>query len=214
MQKITKDRRRREEERGGGPSSTKESVVVVGNGASLLGRGLGTFIDNHDIVVRFNLFKTGGYSSDVGTKTDVWFNNRDAHSPQVRSMLRCHSFARIYIHTWSGTAEAVRSFEEALAHLGKSTPVIEVEKSAIKEMKAYLGEPYSFFSTGAIGVWTSLLTYQKVTLVGFDWWMPGERFHYCDDQKFDYSPQSGHQPQVEKRMFDRLAKEGRLVVLA
>lgn len=45
-------------------------AIVVGNGPSL--DGIGEEIDKFDIIIRCNKFKTKGYESRVGTRTDVW----------------------------------------------------------------------------------------------------------------------------------------------
>lgn len=57
-----------------------KSVAVVGNGPGPLGKGQGTQIDAHDIVVRFNNFPAG-YEADYGSRTDIWV--RGAHSDVV-----------------------------------------------------------------------------------------------------------------------------------
>jgi hypothetical protein len=48
-------------------------ICVVGNAGTLLGSGLGGWIDGHDCVIRFNQF-SGAISKakDIGTRTDVW----------------------------------------------------------------------------------------------------------------------------------------------
>jgi hypothetical protein len=189
-------------------------VAIVGNGGSLLGAGLGEAIDRHDVVVRFNLFKLEGFGADVGSKTTLWFSNRDARPAMVASMLARHTFSGIYVHTWNNTADAVASFREALQQQGldTATPVMPVEKAVISEMKAYLGGGYSLFSTGAIGTWMMLKKHRHVSLFGFDWWRQtsSEPFHYGDNLRFDFKPDSGHQPQIELAFFKKLEAEGRL----
>jgi hypothetical protein len=191
-------------------SQNDQSVVIVGNGASLLKEKLGSFIDSYDIVVRFNLFNIDSFAPYVGTKTNVWFNNRNAHSPHVQSLLKKHVFQQIYIHTWYETAAATQSFQDYLKKISRETPVAGIDKSTIDQMCAFLGERYRLFSTGAIGVWIMLQHYSLVTLVGFDWWNNPDKFHYNDNSKFNGSSGKGHQPQLEKIFFDKLAAEGRL----
>ena len=52
--------------------SRPKSIVLVGNGPSLLGKGLGDIIDAHDEVVRFNEFALAGHEADVGTRVTFW----------------------------------------------------------------------------------------------------------------------------------------------
>jgi hypothetical protein len=49
-----------------------KSVAIVGNGPSEIGKGKGSQIDSHDIVIRFNNYKTSGYEKDYGSKTNIW----------------------------------------------------------------------------------------------------------------------------------------------
>lgn len=49
-----------------------KTIAVVGNSGGILGSNKGEEIDSHDIVVRFNGYKTKEYSKDVGCKTNIW----------------------------------------------------------------------------------------------------------------------------------------------
>ncbi len=49
-----------------------KTVAVVGNSPSGEGKNKGHEIDSHDIVIRFNNYKTKGYEEDYGSKTDIW----------------------------------------------------------------------------------------------------------------------------------------------
>ncbi len=188
----------------------KHRVIIVGNGPSLLGKGRGETIDGHDEVVRFNLFKTGAFSRDVGSRTTVWFNNRDASPPVIRKMIREHRFREIHIHTWTRTEESVEDFRNALAAEGLETPVHGVGKERIAEMRRFLGLPYSLFSTGAIGVWSMLQRHERVTLTGFDWWDSPAQMHYYSDRDPFPDPTKGHQPQTERIFFEKLRDMGKL----
>ena len=46
-------------------------VQVVSSAGSLLGSGLGNFIDSHDLVLRFNNAPTEHHEQDVGRKTSI-----------------------------------------------------------------------------------------------------------------------------------------------
>lgn len=50
-------------------------VAVVGNGPQEIGTGKGAEIDGHDIIIRFNNFRTKGFEEDYGYRTDIWVRN-------------------------------------------------------------------------------------------------------------------------------------------
>lgn len=52
-----------------------KTVCIVGNAYSLLGKGLGDLIDQHDIVVRLNKCFTVNLEKDTGSKCHHWFLN-------------------------------------------------------------------------------------------------------------------------------------------
>ncbi|CAG0897064.1 unnamed protein product [Cyprideis torosa] len=53
------------------PRKKFNTCVAVSNAGSLLGSGLGSFIDSHDFVLRFNHAPTEGFEADVGSRTDA-----------------------------------------------------------------------------------------------------------------------------------------------
>ena len=49
-----------------------KSIAVVGNGPQQIDKETGKEIDTHDLVIRFNNFKTAGHEKDYGRRTDIW----------------------------------------------------------------------------------------------------------------------------------------------
>ncbi len=49
-----------------------KTIAVVGNGPQQMNKNTGEEIDSHDIVIRFNIFPTKGFSQDYGSKVDIW----------------------------------------------------------------------------------------------------------------------------------------------
>ncbi|MBQ3387910.1 MAG: glycosyltransferase family 29 protein [Thermoguttaceae bacterium] len=49
-----------------------QSVAVVGNGPSEIGTGHGNRIDAYDKVIRLNNYRTAGYETDYGSRTNIW----------------------------------------------------------------------------------------------------------------------------------------------
>lgn len=64
------------------------TLAIVGNSPSALGRAQGMAIDEHDVVVRFNVAPaTGEYARDVGSKTDIHVINQGVlNEPGVLSL--------------------------------------------------------------------------------------------------------------------------------
>lgn len=52
--------------------TTIGNALLIGNGPSLIGRGLGQRIDSFEHVTRFNGFKIAGHEADYGTRLDQW----------------------------------------------------------------------------------------------------------------------------------------------
>eukprot|EP00249_Psilotum_nudum_P009498 c21974_g1_i1 orf=81-1133(+) len=84
---------------GGVPSSSESnskryaSCAVVGNSGILLQRRLGGFIDSHEMVIRLNNAKTGGFERFVGSKTTLAFVNSNILRACRRSPnCRCHPY--------------------------------------------------------------------------------------------------------------------------
>ena len=48
------------------------AIVIVGNGPSLLVRGLGDLIDGFAEIVRFNGYQLMEHDRDVGRRTTIW----------------------------------------------------------------------------------------------------------------------------------------------
>lgn len=63
-------------------------TIVIGNGSTLLGKGLGKEVDSYDRVIRLNEYKTEGFEEDLGSKTDVHLVNGGVVL-QLLSGLRC-----------------------------------------------------------------------------------------------------------------------------
>lgn len=61
-----------------------KSIAIVGNGPSELGKEKGIEIDSHDVVIRFNNFRTDEFTLDYGKKTNVWVRGSGADDVKDR----------------------------------------------------------------------------------------------------------------------------------
>lgn len=170
------------------------TCVLVGNGTSLLDSEKGSVIDSYDCVVRFNQFKLASFEKFTGTKTTFWFNTQ-YEWPSSERMLR--EYSRFYWHSWHWEEECDR-FNSCWSSV-KAEKKLKTSKETLKEMEGFLDKDYWYFSTGAIASWLMLKEFEKVSLIGFDWWNRDDH-HYCDSQKRG----SLHCPQKEFEFFKKL----------
>lgn len=74
--------------------------VIVSSAGSMVGSNLGEFIDNHDIVMRFNNAPTIGYETDVGNKTTIRIVNSQVVSKSSFNFLNSSLFKNISMVAW------------------------------------------------------------------------------------------------------------------
>lgn len=195
----------------------KANVLLVGNGPSILTAN-GKKIDSYDEVIRFNTYHTEPkFAKHTGTKTTIWSTfGKGTHEQMTERPDRV-----IYIHGEAGeygykakeeyrlqrwfynhVGDAVRTHREWLGGLygdpWRPTPKRELIASSGLLVASWLLE--------VVGV-------EKLTLVGFDhfskerskqhhYWLPGP-----------FGKPKEHDGDVEKVMFESLAKKGRIVYL-
>ncbi|CAL5357176.1 unnamed protein product [Camellia sinensis] len=71
------------------------SCAVVGNSGILLKSDYGELIDSHEIVIRLNNARTGGFERNVGSKTNISFvNSNILHLCARREGCFCHPYGR------------------------------------------------------------------------------------------------------------------------
>lgn len=64
-----------------------KNVAIVGSGPYELGKNKGKEIDHHDVVIRFNDYRTKGFERDYGIKTTVWVRNIDTENGGCKDRL-------------------------------------------------------------------------------------------------------------------------------
>lgn len=115
------------------------SVCIVGNAPTLVGKGLGSVIDNNQLVIRFNSYNTDyPYSEDYGVKTDIWV--RMPFHPYVRR--EPESSLKLVIFT--GSNRLYRSYTEwagVLEYVESGLPVQFFPPNEFYELQKILGAP-------------------------------------------------------------------------
>jgi len=63
-------------------------VVIIGNGPSLIGKGLGPKIDSFPNIIRINKFRTKGFENDVGSRTTGWHVNENFDLDWIKNKIK------------------------------------------------------------------------------------------------------------------------------
>ncbi|XP_055610589.1 beta-galactoside alpha-2,6-sialyltransferase 2 [Uranotaenia lowii] len=76
------------------------TCAIVSSAGSLKNSKLGSFVDMHDVVMRFNHAPTTGFSEDVGSKTTIRVVNSQVVSKPEFKLLTAKIFHNISIAAW------------------------------------------------------------------------------------------------------------------
>ncbi|CAH0390049.1 unnamed protein product [Bemisia tabaci] len=83
-----------------GSGKRYQKCAIVSNAGSLINSKSGYFIDDHDLVLRFNHAPTDGYVEDVGMKTDIRIVNSKVASNPKFEFLSSPRFRNVTILVW------------------------------------------------------------------------------------------------------------------
>lgn len=106
------------------PGKPYRSCAVVGNSGILLQKTQGPLIDSHEMVIRLNNARTGGFQNSVGSKTTLAFvNSNILHSCARRTGCFCHPYGEtvpiiMYI------CQAVHLMDFALCNASHKAPLL------------------------------------------------------------------------------------------
>ncbi|XP_055315555.1 beta-galactoside alpha-2,6-sialyltransferase 1 [Sitodiplosis mosellana] len=148
--------------------SVQRSCVIVSSAGSLFESGLGKFIDNHDIVLRFNHAPTKGHEKDVGSKTTIRVVNSQVVSKREFNFVESPIFENVSIAAWDPG-----KFNGTL-HDWISKPDFQLFKNYKRFMKRrpdakfYLLDPRSIWNLWkALHIYTGLKIRQNPPSSGF-----------------------------------------------
>ena len=165
----------------GGKKYQYETCALVGNGGSVLRKKFGTYINNHDIIVRFNMAPIAGFEQHVGNRTDVWVNGHEASK-----RLCCIGSAKMGAHAkdhvmWfpakqnviKSACEKRRIKTKALNDREIPGYVAKMNKMRYESRRLGLGKNYDNWlqlTTGAHGIFYFLSKCRRVSVYGFSVW--------------------------------------------
>lgn len=174
--------------------------MLVGNGPSLLGKGLGDEIDSHEEVVRFNRFMKKGFEKDVGSKTTLW----TTHGPFILPNPAEDRPERILFLNGDRGEPSIPY--KAIYRMPKKLFVAlrNIIYSRTKNTcPIFLGKlgPTSGLT---VSVWMLLaMGVEKISLAGFDHFVLGEPHHYWSPLVKKNGPDQ-HDGAVEKELIKEL----------
>lgn len=173
------------------------TVVFVGNAPSLIGEGLGEWIDSHDVVVRFNECPTRDYEDDVGSRTDILVSNPYPEGRSRTTLLDNNQGVVFIIAPQTRRGD----YEQFSEWLGSNQVFFTYAPDLIQigdvDHKASL-------TTGTYGLHllTRLLMPKKVSITGFTMFLENTSFHYFRAE----APKGlhAHDLEVEANIFIRI----------
>jgi FkbM family methyltransferase len=187
-------------------------VILVGNGPTATQHKLGRIIDDYDIVVRFNCWRTDGFEDRLGSRCDVWAVNlspRDTEKflPRQAGKRRPGQFL---IFPGPETArKRIKQIDSLVKRCYPQVPREIVPQRYPKKLSSELGKRAT---TGLVALRYLLDHYDTVDVHGFDilagkgcdashYWGGGSNIHRA------------HVPSGEARVIRKLIDNGRVGVL-
>jgi len=187
------------------PVSNDAACVLVGNGPSLLSKRLGSVIDAHDEVVRFNCYKTAGFEKHVGSKTTVWSTFGKGTDPETPNRFQ----KVLFIHGDRGdpTTRDKKVFRIPISFYEGLRSEI---RSISNHKKAASVNPTSGF---LVARWLLSQGVKHISLAGFDHFSKAtcSQHHYWDTKA--YGRPEDHDGDAERLLLIPWLHAGRLSYL-
>ena len=221
----------------------KESVIFVGNGGSLLNKGLGYKIDKFDKIIRVNNWKTYLHENDSGTKTKIWitynptkqiskfirdYKGFDFKDDEIKELVS--DLEEVWYISWR--SDNINYNWEDTSHLKWLGIYNNVLKRHISnEYANNINKLVNIPSTGFMSLLTLLETYDKIYMTGIDFWgrlfdsefehyyKTGKKSHHYSIEEVNKRPnrfvKGGfvHNPDIEASIIKDYMNEGRIINL-
>ena len=181
-----------------------EDVVLIGNGPSATRKKNGFIIDSFDTVVRFNDYEIEGYEEHVGKKTTVWAINDIYRADKIAYRKQELWSCQVLVYG-NKNIQACRENEIDYVRL------LSYKRTILDNLREKW-KPHARPTLGLIVIsyFLFVLKYEKIFITGFDHMDPKKGRHYFFNR---YKRHPHEDPNAEKRICDRLRKEGRIVDL-
>ena len=175
-------------------------IAIVGNGSSLLKLRKGQEIDDHDIVIRMNLYYRLIDKDITGVKTDVWsccFDVNDKNHPNTTAKIWCARPLDWKAGNWHIQDTFRNRIDEEMYDYEEARCMIRANKGL---------SPTTGFNT----LWMANRIYKDAEkdLYGYDFYEPN-LFYYHPQHEVDFHVTQHHSPSVEKEIIKNWEKEGK-----
>ena len=177
--------------------------ILVGNSSSTLNKGLGSYINSFENVVRFNRFKIRGYKMDLGTKCTHWVINYKLTIDHRDYLVK--NLSKVKSETTGLKQALVLTTADDKGQLNRVKKQIDIE-FIHQRFKLFFGTKPT---TGFLAIEYFLKQFSKLTLVGFDF---GKSIHYWGN----YGPSDmpgKHKWDKEKNHIDYLVKLNKIEIV-
>ena len=185
------------------------TIAIVGNGASLIGSGLGTAIDACDDVLRFNLCRMDPrYHADAGSRVTMWVTYRpewEVPAETVHTVITLwygieHVGADVAEEKCAHVDEIVRMHEAAgrrVLVVPRRIPVEVAREMGLNPSRLWQRKPT--VGPVIIAFVAEVFSHCRVLIAGFD--------QYADGREHYYRPQGSDSMRRKVRRLHDLAAE-------
>lgn len=192
--------------------------AVVGNSSIILNKEYGEYIDEHDVIIRFNTAKVDGFEKHVGSKTTIRFCNPHP----ILCLLNANHLKEHtqYFPDWDNTFlfniknekiffKNVNFFNETYQLFkiiqSRNNELLHIDKHLLAECSTIAqGDP----TMGLIGIVYSTKNFEKINCFGFSFYKE-QNFHYFEKTIPYKIP---HNKNLEEEYIKNLNNSGRITL--
>jgi hypothetical protein len=177
--------------------------ILIGNSSDILNKGLGSYIDNFENVVRFNRFKIKNFEKDLGTKCTHWVLNYKLTTDSRNYLVK--NLQKIKSQTTNLKQAIILTTAEDKGEINKIKKQIDIDIIYKRFKPPFDSKP----TTGFLAIKYLLDIFPHLTLVGFDF---GKSNHYWGNHNISDIP-GKHEWGKEKSYIDDLVKQDKIVII-
>lgn len=193
---------------------SNRNVIIIGNAPIKdENKYLGNKINEFSEVVRFNDFSLENYTQHIGTKIDTWVVSDHFILIDYDRFIKKYNNLKpkkVIVMVPTVFDYNIKKLKKKLGKLFYKLEVVK-EKDVNKDYNFKNNWP----SSGLLTILHYLKNYNQIHILGFNHFSKNEKkIHYYEDKgKLDVSKQIGHNPSLEKSIFENLIKNNKIINL-